>query len=422
MKISAVRGMPDILPDQSHYWEHVIKTLSETVKSYGYQSIQLPLLEKTELFKRSIGDDTDIVTKEMYTFDDRNGDSLTLRPEGTAGCVRAAIERGLLNSGPQRVWYYGPMFRYERPQKGRFRQFHQVGVEAFGMQEPIIDAEMLMMSARLWQKLGLKSFSLDINCLGTLEARQRYIKALTDFLSRHKNQLDEDSQRRLNTNPLRILDSKNTDTQKILQQAPLLNDYLDEACQKGFKQITELLDNCSINYTINPRLVRGLDYYNGLVFEWVTDKLGAQGTFCAGGRYDGLVEQLGGKPIPATGFAIGLERLISLLQTDKALEQPKADFYLITLGESAIAESCKFAEQLRQDFPHALLIQHATINSLKSQLKSADKSQAAVALVLGEDEIRQKCVMIKPLRGQGQQQVIPWTECNTVLSNYLKAP
>jgi histidyl-tRNA synthetase len=306
--------MNDILPEASSAWQHLESVLREVVHAYGYSEMRLPLLEKTELFKRSIGEVTDIVEKEMYTFEDRNGDSLTLRPEGTAGCVRACMEHGLLHNQVQRFWYGGPMFRHERPQKGRYRQFHQIGVESFGMAGPDIDAEMIFMTTRMWQRLGLEHVVLQINSLGTPAARSSYRTALVEYLGGRFDELDEDSKRRLESNPLRILDSKNPALQAVVDEAPLLPDYLDEESRQHFAGLLALLDAAEIAYEVNPRLVRGLDYYSRTVFEWVTDQLGAQGTICAGGRYDGLVEYLGGRPTPAFGFAIGMERLLALLQ------------------------------------------------------------------------------------------------------------
>ncbi len=318
--IRAIRGMNDILPDETPHWRRLEQTVSQLLASYGYGEIRLPVVEQTELFKRSIGEVTDIVEKEMYTFDDRNGDSLTLRPEGTAGCVRAAIQQGLLTV-PQRLWYAGPMFRYERPQKGRQRQFHQIGVEAFGIASADMDAELILLCARLWRQLGLAdSVELQINSIGSSAARRAYRAALVDYLSAHADALDEDSQRRLHSNPLRILDSKNPRTQALLDAAPALADYLDDEARDDFERLCELLQAAGLAYVVNPRLVRGLDYYNKTVFEWVTERLGAQGTVCAGGRYDGLVEQLGGKSTPAVGFAMGMERLVLLMLETGAVE------------------------------------------------------------------------------------------------------
>ncbi|WP_438970345.1 histidine--tRNA ligase, partial [Methylophaga sp.] len=337
--IRSIRGMNDLLPEVTPYWQAVESTMKTVLSGYGYQEIRFPIVEKTELFKRSIGEVTDIVEKEMYTFDDRNGDSLTLRPEGTAGCVRAAMQNGMLNQ-TQRLWYMGPMFRHERPQKGRYRQFHQLGVEAYGFSGPDIDAEMIMMTARLWKALGLTGISLQINSLGSTEARLAYREQLVTYFEAHKEQLDDDSQRRLYSNPLRILDSKNPEMQTLNAAAPKLIDHLDTESKADFDQLCQRLDKVGISYEINPRLVRGLDYYSKTVFEWVTDQLGSQGTVCAGGRYDGLVAQLGGKDATAIGFAIGLERLVALLEaTDSLPEIPKTDAYLVAVGDAAAAQA-----------------------------------------------------------------------------------
>ncbi len=416
--------MNDLLPDNSSLWQYLENTIAQCLQSYGYREIRFPLLEKTELFKRSIGEVTDIVEKEMYTFDDRNGESLTLRPEGTASCVRACEEHGLLYNQTQRLWYSGPMFRYERPQKGRLRQFHQIGVETFGMQGPDIDAELLLMTARLWKILGISdAVTLEINSLGTAESRAVYKEALVTFLSGVKDQLDEDSQRRLSTNPLRILDSKNSNTQALLADAPKLEDYLDEDSRQHFESLKVILDCAGIAYRINTRLVRGLDYYGYTVFEWVTDKLGAQGTVCAGGRYNGLVEQLGGKPTPGVGFAMGVERLILLLQTlDKvpASINQSPDIYILAVSgktnldndsadsvKSVEAYALSIAEQLREHCPKLRCHSHCGGGSFKSQMKKADKSGAAIALVIGEDEVSNEKLTIKYLRDDQPQQTLP---------------
>ena len=404
--IRAIRGMSDILPDESRHWQYLEQTVSQLLASYGYAEIRLPLVEQTELFKRSIGEVTDIVEKEMYTFDDRNGESLTLRPEGTAGCVRAAIQQGLLNM-PQRLWYAGPMFRYERPQKGRQRQFHQIGVESFGIATPDMDAELIILSARLWQQLGIADgVELQINSIGSLEARQAYRAALVAYLEQRRDQLDEDSQRRLASNPLRILDSKNTATQRLLDGAPELADFLDEESAADFSRLRELLAAAGVACTVNKRLVRGLDYYNKTVFEWVTDRLGAQGTICAGGRYDGLVEQLGGKSTPAVGFAMGVERLILLLQESEVLPAgvAQADAYVITVGAEAQREAVATIERTRDQLPALRIVQHAGGGSFKSQMKKADKSGARVALIWGEDEVAAGTVTLKHLRQRAEQE------------------
>lgn len=419
--IRAIRGMNDILPDQTPYWQMLEETVSGLLASYGYGEIRLPLVEQSELFFRGIGEVTDIVEKEMYSFPDRKGDSLSLRPEGTAGCVRAVIQHSMLNT-PQRLWYTGPMFRYERPQKGRQRQFHQIGVEAFGIATPDIDAEIILLSARLWRLMGLgDSVQLQLNSIGNSESRTLYKSILMEFLAQHRDQLDEDSQRRLDTNPLRILDSKNADTQALLDGAPSMADYLDEESSADFSRLCELLSAAGVPFTINPRLVRGLDYYNKTVFEWVTDRLGAQGTICAGGRYDGLVEQLGGKATPGVGFAMGMERLVLLLielgkqQTSQAI----ADVYAVAVGEESYATALACIEALRDVLPALRIVQHAGGGSFKSQMKKADKSGARVALIWGENEVAAGSVTLKTLRGQSDQQSLPQTELASALAAAL---
>ena len=407
--IRAVRGMNDILPEESLSWRSMEHTVAELLASYGYGEIRLPLVEQTALFSRSIGEATDIVEKEMYSFDDRNGESLSLRPEGTAGCVRAAIQQNLL-SVPQRLWYAGPMFRYERPQKGRQRQFHQVGVEAFGIASPDIDAELILLSARLWRQLGIDAHvTLQLNSIGSPAARAVYRDALVDYLERHREALDEDSQRRLDSNPLRILDSKNPQTQTILEQAPDLSDYLDDESRADFAQLCELLEAAGLAFTVNTRLVRGLDYYNKTVFEWVTDQLGAQGTVCAGGRYDGLVEQLGGKPTPGIGFAMGLERLVLLVEALQAgpTVSSAADVYVVAVGDNAHRVALAAVEKLRSAMPGERIVQHVGGGSFKSQMKKADKSGARLALIWGDDEVAAEEVTLKSLRDQGSQQRVP---------------
>ncbi len=414
--IQAVKGMNDVLPSESPAWQYLESTVTELFQSYGYQEIRFPTMEKTELFHRGIGEVTDIVEKEMYTFEDRNGESITLRPEGTASCVRACEEHQLLfNRGllTQKLWYTGPMFRYEKPQKGRLRQFHQIGVEAFGMAGPDIDAEMLLLTARLWKDLGISdAVSLQLNSLGTAEARAEYRSALVAFLSANRQQLDEDSQRRLDSNPLRILDSKSEETQALLNDAPALNDFLDQESREHFEQLTALLDAAGIAYEINPRLVRGLDYYGKTVFEWVTDKLGAQGTVCAGGRYDGLVTQLGGKPTPAVGFAMGIERLMLLLQELDVLPaglDQQADVYLLAVGDVQ-AEAVTLSEQLRDRIPYLRLMKHCGGGGFKAQMKKADRSGADIALILGEDEVANQQVTVKYLREDKPQQALSIAE------------
>jgi histidyl-tRNA synthetase len=421
--IQAIRGMNDILPAETAAWQHIEETLRDVVHAYGYREIRMPLLEKTELFKRSIGEVTDIVEKEMYTFDDRNGDSLTLRPEGTASCVRACMEHGLLHNQQQRLWYAGPMFRHERPQKGRYRQFHQVGVEAFGMAGPDIDAEMILMTARIWERLGLSGAVLQLNSLGTLQARAAYRDALVDYLQAHADDLDEDSRRRLDSNPLRILDSKNPDMQALLAAAPSLPEYLDEESREHFAALRSLLDAAGVRYELNPRLVRGLDYYSKTVFEWVTDQLGAQGTICAGGRYDGLVEFLGGKPVPAVGFALGLERLLGLLAAG-GVELPGKDphVYLVVDGQQGTARGMVFAEELRAALPGLRLQLNCGGGSFKSQFKRADRSGAVLALVIGDSEAAQQQVVLKPLRSDADQQSLLQQDIAGIIAARLQLP
>ena len=398
--------MNDLLPDQSPVWQDLETQVKTVLQAYGYAEIRTPIVEQTELFKRSIGEVTDIVEKEMYTFEDRNGDSLTLRPEGTASCVRAAEQHGLLYNQVQRLWYTGPMFRHERPQKGRYRQFHQVGAEAFGMDGPDIDAEVIIMSAQLWKRLGLiNSVELQLNTLGSAEARARFKEDLVSYLSARKDQLDADSQRRLESNPLRILDSKDQNTQPPLNDAPHFHDYIDEESKAHFEQLKSLLEAAGIEYRVNSRLVRGLDYYGKTVFEWVTDALGAQGTVCAGGRYDGLVSQLGGKPTPAVGFAMGVERLVLLLEELQLVPESvrqRIDVYVIGMGDDNLATAMSVAETLRHEA--GLRVQlHCGGGGFKSQMKKADKSGADFAILIGDDERAASEVSLKPLRGNGDQ-------------------
>lgn len=424
--LQAIRGMNDILPEQTPLWRYFEGTVANLLDGYGYRQIRMPIVEATELFKRSIGEVTDIVEKEMYTFDDRNGDSLTLRPEGTASCVRAVLEHGISGGGQvQKLWYIGPMFRHERPQKGRYRQFHQIGIEVFNLDGPDIDAELIIMTWRLWGLLGLRNaVTLELNSLGTSEARANYREALVEFLSARLDQLDEDSKRRLSSNPLRILDTKVPETQALLVDAPKLADHLDEASTVHFEGLKARLDAAGIPYVINPKLVRGLDYYSKTVFEWVTDKLGAQGTVCAGGRYDGLVEQMGGKPTAGVGFAMGIERLVLLLET---LEQVPSDIarqvdvYFCAFGEAAELQALVLAEQLRDRLPGLRLQMNAGAGSFKSQFKKADKSGALFALILGEDELAQQVVGLKPLRDNGEQQHISWAALSEQLAACLQA-
>ncbi len=417
--IQAIRGMNDCLPQDTPLWQYLEQVLRSTVASFGYSEIRFPIVEMTELFKRSIGEVTDIVEKEMYTFDDRNGDSLTLRPEGTACCVRAGNEHGLLYNQEQRLWYLGPMFRHERPQKGRYRQFHQFGLEAFGIASSDIDAEVIILTARLWQQLGLAPYvSLQLNSLGSNEARATYRDALVAYLEQHKAQLDEDSLRRMHSNPLRVLDSKNPALTDILSGAPQLSDYLDTDSSDHFSQLQRRLDAAGIAYTINPRLVRGLDYYNKTVFEWVTTELGSQGTVCAGGRYDGLVEQLGGKATPAVGFALGMERLILLLQTLQLVSLPEttADIYIMPMGETAELAAITIAEQLRSELTAKRVILHCGGGNLKKQMKRADKSGAELGLILGADELERGEITLKWLRQDKPQHTLPLAELPQLLA------
>jgi histidyl-tRNA synthetase len=421
MKIQSIRGMNDLLPEQSATWQYLERTVAQVLASYSYREIRFPVLEQTELFKRAVGEVTDIVEKEMYSFDDRNGDSLSLRPEGTAGCVRACTENGLLHNQTQRLWYTGPMFRHERPQKGRLRQFHQIGVEAFGLTGPDIDAELLLITARLWKVLKIDhAVSLQINSLGTAADRATYRAALVDYLMARREQLDEDSQRRLESNPMRILDSKNPDTQALLDQAPELKDFIDQQSRDHFAKLCGVLDAAGIAYQVNPRLVRGLDYYSKTVFEWVTSSLGAQGTVCAGGRYDGLVEQLGGKPCPGVGFAMGVERLVLLLDELGAVPDSvgqAVDLYLVAVGDVE-QQALVLAENLRSDCPEIRLECHCGGGSFKSQIKRADKSAAKIALILGEDEVAAGTVGLKYLREDRPQETVAQSELSQHLVSF----
>ncbi|KIE22260.1 histidinol dehydrogenase [Vibrio sinaloensis] len=403
-KIQAIRGMNDCLPTQSPLWQKLENTVKNVISAYGYNEVRMPIVEMTHLFSRAIGEVTDVVEKEMYTFEDRNGDSLTLRPEGTAGCVRSCIENSLINRDEQRLWYMGPMFRHERPQKGRYRQFHQCGVEVFGLEGPDVDAELIMMTARLWRELGIdKHVRLELNSIGSLEDRANYRTALIEFLEQHIDILDDDCKRRMHTNPLRVLDTKNPDVQAILGDAPRLSDYLGEESKEHFAGLCELLDAAGIEYTVNERLVRGLDYYNRTVFEWITESLGAQGTVCGGGRYDGLVEQLGGKATPAVGFAMGLERLVLMLETLELTDVRRSvDVYMVTAGEGTMLAGMKLAETLREQVPGLRVMSHFGGGNFKKQFKRADKVGAAVALVLGENEVADNTVVVKDLIGGTQ--------------------
>lgn len=419
-QIQAIRGMNDCLPSQSGVWQYLESALRELVAQYGYQEIRMPIVESTDLFKRSIGEVTDIVEKEMYTFDDRNGDSLTLRPEGTASCVRAGNQHGLLYNQQQRLWYMGPMFRHERPQKGRYRQFHQFGVEVFGLNGPDIDAEIIMLTARLWKKLGLaEHVTLELNSLGSNQARAKYKEALVVYLTERQEQLDEDSKKRLHANPLRVLDSKNPDVQKAISDAPSLLDYLDEESDQHFSALCERLDQLGIQYRVNSRLVRGLDYYNRTVFEWVTDSLGAQGTVCAGGRYDGLVEQLGGKATPGVGFAMGLERLVLMLEALNLTDAVAApvDIYVTAMGDLAESYAMQVAEQLRDQLEGYRIMTHCGGGNFKKQMKRADASGAEFALLIGEDEAASKQLTLKYLREDKQQIRVTTDEFVSLLAN-----
>ncbi|WP_440997301.1 histidine--tRNA ligase [Arhodomonas sp. SL1] len=403
--LQSLRGFADILPEASARWRKVEERLRRTVTTYGYEEIRFPLLERTELFARSIGEVTDIVEKEMYTFADRNGESLTLRPEGTAGCVRAALQHGLVHGGQSRLWYMGPMFRYERPQKGRYRQFHQIGAEVFGADGPDIDAEMILMTGRMLRAIGLTDVRLELNSLGTPAARSAYREQLQAYLRAHYDELDDDARRRLDTNPLRVLDSKNPAMKGVIDGAPSLLDALDDESAAHFAALRRWLDDAGQPYTINERLVRGLDYYTRTVFEWVSDRLGAQGTVLAGGRYDGLVAQLGGRPTPAIGFAAGLERLVSLVE-DSGEPAPVrgADAYLVVAGDAVRGEALRLAERLRDRLPALRLQANSGGGSFKSQFKRADRSGARYALIVAEDELAAGRVGVKDLRDGGEQQ------------------
>ncbi|EPS3423001.1 histidine--tRNA ligase [Vibrio fluvialis] len=409
--IQAIRGMNDCLPTQSPLWQKVEGIVKNVISAYGYNEVRMPIVEETNLFSRAVGEETDVVSKEMYTFEDRNGDSLTLRPEGTAGCVRSCIQNSLINRDEQRLWYMGPMFRHERPQKGRYRQFHQCGVEVFGLNGPDVDAELIMMTARLWRELGIdKHVRLELNSIGSQEDRADYRTALVAFLEQHIDVLDEDCKRRMHTNPLRVLDTKNPDIQAILVDAPRLSEYLGEESKAHFAGLCELLDAAGIEYTVNERLVRGLDYYNRTVFEWMTESLGSQGTVCGGGRYDGLVEQLGGKATPAVGFAMGLERLVLMMETLGNTDvRRNVDVYMVTAGEGTLTAGMKLVEELREQVPGLRVMTHFGGGNFKKQFKRADKVGAAVALVLGENEVAEKTVVLKDLAG-GEQETISQTE------------
>ena len=422
-RIQAIRGVNDILPDQSFAWRYLEQVFAQCMGYYGYQEIRLPLLESTQLFKRTIGEITDIVEKEMYTFNDLNGDSLTLRPEGTAGCVRACLEHGLLHNQQQKLWYAGPMFRHEKPQKGRYRQFHQLGVEAFGIAGVGVELELIALCKRLWDTLGVShAVRLEINTLGELSERQAYRETLVNYLKPNFDKLDEDSKRRLDKNPLRILDSKNPHMQALIAEAPKMIDVLSEDSRLHFFNLCEGLQALGIAYTVNPFLVRGLDYYGHSVFEWVTDQLGSQATVCAGGRFDKLVEHLGGNSTPAIGFAIGVERLLLLMETMDKLpaQEPVAPLFMIAVGDEALQRALVLAESLRNDAHHWSVVVNTAGGSFKSQFKKADKSGARLALILGIDEVQKQTISVKDLRKSEEQVNIPQEALNQYIQAYLR--
>ncbi len=420
-KLQPVRGMNDILPTEIAYWQHLEATARSLFAEYGFHEIRVPIVEQTSLFKRSIGELTDIVEKEMYTFDDRSGDSLTLRPEATAGLVRAMISNGLLHNQRQKVWTTGPMFRHERPQKGRYRQFYQLDVEAFGFAGPDLDAELILMTARLWQRLGIQRLTLNINSLGTPQSRQVYRDTLRQYFGAHKELLDEDSLRRLDGNPLRILDTKNPAMAELVSKAPLLTDYLDEESAVHFKILRQHLDAVGIRYVVNPRLVRGLDYYTRTVFEWVTTELGSQDAVCSGGRYDGLVAQLGGEPTPAMGWALGEERIIGLMQVQNVqVQNQQPDVYVALVGERAEAAGLALVEQLRNQVNGLRVETNCGGGSFKSQLKRADKSGARYAVILGDSETEQQVAGLKNLRVEAPQVQVSWAQLSAELEKRLR--
>ena len=417
----AIRGMADILPEETPLWQMLEQTARDVLMAHGYREIRTPIVESTDLFARSIGEVTDIVEKEMYTFLDRNDDSLSLRPEGTASTVRAMVQSGLLNAS-QRVWYLGPMFRYERPQKGRQRQFHQIGVEAFGIPSADQDAELLLLSRQWWRRLGIDDvLTLELNSIGSSEARHNYKAALVAYLEQHLDAIDDDSRRRLSTNPLRILDSKDADTQAVLTGAPSITDFLDDQSKAHRDRLAELLSRAGLSFVWNDRLVRGLDYYNDTVFEWTTDQLGAQSTVCGGGRYDGLVQQFGGKATPAAGFAAGLERLILLLQVLELQADEPTDLYVVSADETTLSHAMAETDRIRADYPGLNVTQHLGGGSFKSQFKRADKSGAKWALIFGHDEVASGSVTIKPMRSDGEQETLSASELNEFLSRLEQA-
>ncbi|MGC7561021.1 histidine--tRNA ligase [Pasteurella sp. PK-2025] len=419
--IQAIRGMNDCSPTESPLWQWVEGKVRSVLQNYGYSEVRMPIVESTPLFARAIGEVTDVVSKEMYTFWD-NDEQLTLRPEGTAGCVRAAIEHGWIYNQEQRLWYMGPMFRHERPQKGRYRQFHQAGVEVFGIPNPEIDAELIMLTARLWKALGIfEHVTLQLNSIGSLEARKNYRSALVEFLQQHVDLLSDEEKERLEKNPLRILDTKNQALQEVLNDAPKLLDYLDEESREHFAQLCALLDAVGLQYEVNPKLVRGLDYYNKTVFEWVTSALGAQGTVCGGGRYDGLVEQLGGHATTGVGFAMGLERLVLLVQeVNQSISLPSAvDIYMVYQGENTTLAAFQLAETLRTELPDLRVMTHCSGGNFKKQFKRADKSGATFALVIGESEVQHQQVVVKHLLGGAEQQTVALTDIVAYIKNNL---
>ena len=419
--IQAIRGMNDCSPTESLLWQWIEAKVRHVLASYGYSEVRMPIVESTPLFARAIGEVTDVVSKEMYTFWD-NDEQLTLRPEGTAGCVRAAIERGWIYNNEQRLWYMGPMFRHERPQKGRYRQFHQAGVEVFGIANPEIDVELIILTARLWKELGIdQHVSLQLNSIGSLEARANYRSALVAFLENHQDLMSDEEKERLVKNPLRILDTKNEALQEVLNGAPKLLDYLDDESHEHFNQLCSLLDAMGVKYEINPKLVRGLDYYNKTVFEWVTSALGAQGTVCGGGRYDGLVEQLGGHATQGVGFAMGLERLVLLVQeVNKEITLPQAiDLYLVYAGEGTTLNAFQIAEQIRTELPQVRVMTHCSGGKFQKQFKRADKIEAKYALVIGESEVQAKTVVVKDLRNGAEQITISQADLINTLKTYF---
>lgn len=419
--IQAIRGMNDCSPTESPLWQWIEAKVRHVLASYGYSEVRMPIVESTPLFARAIGEVTDVVSKEMYTFWD-NDEQLTLRPEGTAGCVRAAIERGWIYNNEQRLWYMGPMFRHERPQKGRYRQFHQAGVEVFGIANPEIDAELIILTARLWKELGIdQHVSLQLNSIGSLEARANYRSALVAFLENHQDLMSNEEKERLVKNPLRILDTKNEALQEVLNGAPKLLDYLDDESHEHFNQLCSLLDAMGVKYEINPKLVRGLDYYNKTVFEWVTSALGAQGTVCGGGRYDGLVEQLGGHATQGVGFAMGLERLVLLVQeVNKEIALPQAvDLYLVYAGEGSTLNAFQIAEQIRTELPQVRVMTHCSGGKFQKQFKRADKIEAKYALVIGESEVQAKTVVVKDLRNGAEQITLSQVDLIATLKTYF---